>query len=126
MESSHLKQWEIAIAMEYKMLQKNGTSEWVSELPEGCKAIFFFFLFFWIIILYHDRIYYMYCALQEVVRGGGGGYKSRRQSPATLRSLSQQSQPGEDGSQRLVLHRPVRVKLRQGVGPPATVHRSRK
>jgi hypothetical protein len=35
-----------------------------------------------------------------------------------LRSLGRQSRPGEDRSQRLVLHRPVKVKLRQGVGPP--------
>jgi hypothetical protein len=74
----------------------------------------FFFVFFGIIILYCDRIYYMYRTLREVVRGGGGGYKSKRQSLATLRS------------QRLVLHRPVKVKLCQGVGPPPTVHRSRK
>jgi hypothetical protein len=39
-------------------------------------------------------------ALREVIIGGGGGYNSKRQSLATLRS------------QRLVLHRPVKVKLR--------------
>jgi hypothetical protein len=41
----------------------------------------------------------------------------RRQSLAMIRSPSQQSQPGEDRSQRLILPRPVRVKLCQGVGP---------
>jgi hypothetical protein len=76
-----------------------------------------FFFFFLIIILYRNCIYYMYCALREVVRGRRGEYNSKRQSPATLRSLGQQSRPGEDRSQRLILHRPVRVKLRQGVGP---------
>jgi hypothetical protein len=49
---------------------------------------------------------------------GGGGYNSKRQSLATLRSLGQQSRPGEDRSWRLILHRPVKVKLCQGVGPP--------
>jgi hypothetical protein len=43
---------------------------------------------------------------------------SKRQSLATLRSPGQQSQPGEDRSQRLILHRLVKVKLHQGVGPP--------
>jgi hypothetical protein len=34
-----------------------------------------------------------------------------------LRSPSRQSQPGEDRSQRLILHRLVRVKLHQGLAP---------
>jgi hypothetical protein len=79
---------------------------------------FFFFLLFCIIILYCNRIYYMYRALREVVRGEEGGNKGTRQSLATLRSLGRQSRPGEDRSQRLVLHRPVKVKLRQGVSLP--------
>jgi hypothetical protein len=83
-----------------------------------CKAVTLPFFFFGIIILYRDHIYYMYRALWEVIIGGGGGYNSKRQSLATLRSLGQRSWPGEDRSQRLILHRAVKVKLCQGVGPP--------
>jgi hypothetical protein len=43
---------------------------------------------------------------------------SKRQSLAMLRSSGQQSQPKEDRSQRLIVHRLAKVKLHQGVGPP--------
>ena len=39
MQSPHPKEWEIAIATEYKLLKDTGTFEWVPSLPEGRKAI---------------------------------------------------------------------------------------
>jgi hypothetical protein len=54
--------------------------------------------------------------LHKVI-GGLGGYVSKRQSLAMLRSPGQSSQPEKDRSQGLIVHRPVKVKLPQGVGP---------
>ncbi len=39
MRSSHSKEWEKAIDVEYKTLVKNDTFEWVKTVPEGRKAI---------------------------------------------------------------------------------------
>jgi hypothetical protein len=58
----------------------------------------------------------MYRTLTRVIMRGMGRV-SRRQSLAMLGSPSQQSHLGGDRSQRLILCRPVRVELCQGVGP---------
>jgi hypothetical protein len=86
-------------------------SLWVDTTP------FLFFFFFEINILYCDCKEYMYYALSTLIMRKGEGV-GRRQILAMLRSPGRRGWPGEDRSQRFILHRLFRVKLCQGVCPP--------